>query len=509
MSRTTTFQQRAGATFRALINDLKRNEAAAASELGVDESVVLGILAGERPVTRDIIEKAVAIWPVNERDFFPIHDDAPDGLRVMRKAESVASRRVFQRGGADFYEYRDTAMSRLVMIRPEWIKMLHVVTDNDPENPTVRWNNGHFLYQFTYFIGAVNYYYEWNGRKFCAPMATGDSVFGLPFAKHSFASRDPTSPGRILALTYGGRLSGDAQHELGALGEEAARQYVLPLNDAARAQSALLRLHAANGSYSTGQLAAASGVGRDRLERALDGEETLDTEALEALADALRVPVRELVPAALDTTDGVVIVPGERAPAWLLPGAGRPAYRVKELAGSRVTPYAKSLELEVLPDPVDRYCLTTGLHEYGYNHGPAPVTLGWECDGSAHRTVLEPEDSFYIKPHVPHWFTAPARSDPDAAPRVLLLRVGGKIAGDTALEASIIGRDAISRVAFETTCWYDRGRRAGPEDAATSPGRTGSSPERNASDGVPAPPRFPPVGNARLNEERPARAGPT
>jgi hypothetical protein len=36
-----------------------------------------------------------------------------------------------------------------------------------------------------------------------------------------------------------------------------------------------------------------------------------------------------------------------------------------------------------------------------------------------------------------------------------LLRVGGKIAGDAALEASVIGRESLSRVVAETRCWYE------------------------------------------------------
>lgn len=451
--RPTTYLQRAGAAFRCLLNDLKRNEAAAARELGIELSLLRAVLAGEQPLPEEVRQRAVALWPVNERDFFPIHDDTSDGVRIMRGAESAASSRVFQRGGSDYYEYRDTAMSHVAMIRPEWIKMLHVVSDRNPLNPTVRWNNGHFLYQFTYFIGEVNYYYEWHGRKFCAPMTTGDSVFGLPFARHSFASRNPAAPGHILALTYGGSLLGDAQHELGVLGEEAACQYVLPLDDRTRAQAALLRLHVTNGSYAVDYLAAASGVDASRIQGALDGEEALRDPELQALADAMRVPVREFLAPAPDTTAGVVIVRRAQAPTWLLPDAPCPCYRVRELAGSRVTPYAKSLELEIVPGAEATYRLATGLHEYGYNHGLAPCVLGWSYDGQEHRMRIEPDDSFYLKPHVPHWFEALDATGP--APQVLLLRVGGKLAGSATLEASAMGRDGLRRVVAETMCWYN------------------------------------------------------
>ena len=242
------------------------------------------IVPGQRLVPREILEKAVRRWPVNERAFFPLHDDAPDGVVVVRKSQSVQSSRVFQRGGYDYYEYRDTAMSHVAMIRPEWIKMLHAVGDNDPGNPSVQWNNGHFLYQFTYFVGPVNCYYAWNGRRFCASMNTGDSLFGLPFAEHSFASRNPQEHALILALTFGGRLVGDAQHELGVLGNRVAEKYAFPSHTHQVAQASLLRMHMDNGSYSCSFLADAAGIGLPRLKQLLHADAAATPDELHTLA---------------------------------------------------------------------------------------------------------------------------------------------------------------------------------------------------------------------------------
>lgn len=445
---------RAGATFLEIINDLKRNEEAAAQDLGVDVSVIHEIISGRRTLSEDLLAKACRVWPVNPRDFFPIHDDVPDGLLIMRAEDSARSSRVFQRGGGDYYEYRDTAMSRVAMIRPEWIKMLHPVEDNDADNPTVRWNNGHFLYQFTYFIGEVNYYYEWNGRRFCEPMNTGDSVFGLPFAKHSFASRNPAAPGLILALTYGGRLLGDAQHEMGVLGAETSCRFVLPIENEAAARAALLRLHADNAGHTTASLAEASGLPRERVAACLSGAETPDGETLGRLARGLQVPLRELLPVLPDTRDGVVIVKGADAQSWVLPEEGLPAYRVKRLAGSVVTPFSKSLDVEVLANGQGGvHRLESSLHQYGYNHGSEPVELFWDNAGQEHRTTLFPGDSFYVKPFVPHGFRRLAGDSSTA--RVLLLRVGGKTVGDATLEMSVVGTKSLHRVVAESMRWYN------------------------------------------------------
>ena len=50
-------------------------------------------------------------------------------------------------------------MSRLGPFRPEWIKELRHVEDNDPHNPDVQFNNGHLMMQTTLFVGPVNFYY--------------------------------------------------------------------------------------------------------------------------------------------------------------------------------------------------------------------------------------------------------------------------------------------------------------------------------------------------------------
>lgn len=452
------YRARAAVALRAVLNDLKRNEDVAARELGVDPGLLERALAGDGPVPPDLIEKAVRVWPVNERDFFPLHDDAPTGVLVMRAAESERSARVLGRGGADYYEYRDTAMSRVSSIRPEWIRMLQVVDDDDPHNPLVRWNNGHFLYQFTYFIGEVNYYYEWAGRKHCARMTTGDSVFGLPFARHSFAARRQDEPALILALTYGGRLSGDAQHELGALGEDAIARSLLPVDGARATLAAKLRELLANASMSPEQLARQSGLNAARVDALLRGADDPASHEMQALASALGVPVREIEArlVSADVEDGVRIVRASEARTWPYPNARDAAYEIRALAGSRITPYTRSVELRVLPGAASTdHELDVGLHQFGYVLGSSPVLLRWRGpNGTLLAEKLHEGDSFFVKPFVRHAFCAAERHDAGDA-RVLLLRAGGKLAGDAAVEASLIGAPALRRVVAEAAMWYD------------------------------------------------------
>ena len=69
------------------------------------------------------------------------------------------------RGGEAYYLYKDTVMSKVSTFRPEWIQQLKVVDNSNPNNNGVKFNNGHFLHQFTYFIGPVNFYYILNNKK--------------------------------------------------------------------------------------------------------------------------------------------------------------------------------------------------------------------------------------------------------------------------------------------------------------------------------------------------------
>jgi hypothetical protein len=451
------YDLRAAATFRGILNDLKRNDEVAANELGVDVQLLGDILAAKRTLPLDLIRRAAQIWPVNERDFFPIHDDVPNGIMIMHRNDSAGTARVLQRGGRDYYEYRDSAMSRVAMIRPEWIKMLNVVEDNDPLNKTVQWNNGHFLYQFTYFIGDVNYYYEWNGVRFCEPMCTGDSVFGLPYAPHSFATRRGNSPGSILALTYGGRLCGDAQHELSVLGADSMGKILLPTTDAERMRGAQIRRFISDMSLSVDHVTRLTGLPPDRVQALLDGRAAGDTDDWRHLARIIGIPERELEPNTSDVNNGVRIVKRDEAQRWLLPDDSDPSYEMRQLAGSRIMPYSHSLEISALKgEPADEvYALETGLHQFGYVVGDSPLELEWEHQGAKRRERLGAEDSFYIKPFVPHRYVRPPGASSSGDARVLVLRVGGKVISDTLVEASLIGASALRRLISETSLWYD------------------------------------------------------
>lgn len=439
-----SYAARAAALLRAAANDLKRNDPAAEADLGLAPGSFAHYTSGRLPVTWDLIGRAARAWPLNERDLLPIHDDTAHGLRIMRSKESEASARIIERGGRPYYEYRDTAMSRLASYRPEWIKMLRIVADDDPDNPAVEWNNGHLLYQFTYFVGPVNYYFRSGAQSFCVAMRTGDSVWGLPFAPHSFTARSDAEPAYILALTYGGELTGDAQRELSALGRAVTGSLAVPPGD----HGALLRSIMAGRLMTAAELADRSGLTADRVAALCAAPGRAEWPELVTLADALGVPVRELLAPHTTTEAGVRIQPTRTARRWTYPGPDHPAYRLTQLAGDPLHPHTTGLEVEVLTTRPTAALPRAYQHQYLYVLGDEPVAVRWRRNGEQCHGRLEPGDSGYVVPGVELSLCA----EHDA--RLLMLRIAGSVTPDVRFSLGAMPDDAIGRYVAEDRLWY-------------------------------------------------------
>ncbi|MGW3173926.1 hypothetical protein [Streptomyces sp. NPDC001153] len=445
------FARRAGALLRAAANDLKRDDENAERELGLEKGTFAQYADGRRPVDWELMHRAAQTWPLNERDLLPLHDDSPAGVRIMRQEESRVSSRVLSRAGEPYYEYRDTAMSRIASYRPEWIRMLRVVDDNEPDNPLVQWNRGHLLYQFTYFIGPVNYYYRWDGVSHCVPMETGDSVWGLPFAPHSFAARTSAEPACILALTYGGSLVGDAQRELAVLGNAATQALAVPLAEGARLPGAAIRSFMDGGAVTVAELADRTGISPRRTEELAGGSVSPDAKELALLATGLGVSVRDLLLPRSGTVDGVSVQHARDARSWVWPGDGATAYRITRLAGDPLHPHTSALQVDVLLDDVEQAApLTTYQHQYLYVLGDDPVGLRWEFAGERFEDTLGPGDSAYVRPQVPITFAA-ARG---GRPRVLLLRISGAVTPEVRYAVGTMAAGGIDRYVAEDRLWY-------------------------------------------------------
>ena len=442
---------RFGNYFLGMLNDLKRRPEDAANELNVPLKEIMDIIDGKKEITIEIISRAVKIWPVNYRDFFLIRDDCPNGIKIMRNEDSAKSSRVMDRGGLPYYEYRDTAMSTVALFRPEWIEELCIVEDNDPNNLAVQWNNGHFMHQFTYFIGDVNYYYRGpDGEKKVAIMNTGDSVYGTPFRPHSFATRKGAKKnGLILALTYGNQLAADTQQELSAIGKELSLPYWLDFSSRKNAFALLLNFHRNCASLSFDELEKRTNISKEKLIQYENSSEIPSYETIVSLAAAMNVNARDLLPN--DVIEDKVIVQYYKDSAkWNFPETTK-AYEIVELAHSRNLPFSKAFEFTTVKEndsnSLEELDLIVGLHQYVYNVGESTIRLNWKINNKSNLEELKPGDSVYIKPNVLHNFRNKGK--------LMVLRIAGRIAGDAQRELSSLDKNDAHRAISEVSMWFD------------------------------------------------------
>ena len=438
--------KRIGSNFLGILNDIKRRPSDAAKELEISNEEIQNIINGQIRLSSEIISKATKIWPVNARDFYVMHDDCPNGLKIMRCEDSVKSSRIMHRAGKPYYEYRDTAMSSVGPFRPEWIEQLCIVDDNEPNNRQVQWNNGHFMHQFTYFIGDVNFYYiDENGEKKVAIMNTGDSNYITPFIPHSFATRKGAGKnGLILALTYGNNLSGDSQHELSSMGKKLAKEFALDFSSKETAGSSLIKFHRNNSSLTLLELSERTNLRIEKLKDFENGKIPTYSEYA-ILAECLNVNVRDLL--SYDKISNEVVVQlHKNTKKWFYPEDIK-NYELVELANSNSLPYSKALEINVLNENDKTLDLKIGLHQYGYNIGGTDVSIYYESDDELKTDMIKPGDSFYLKPFVAHNFRGKGK--------LLVLRISGRITGEPQRELSLIGKKNTTRVINESLQWFD------------------------------------------------------
>jgi len=437
---------KSGKNFLGILNDIKRRPEDAARELKVSLDEINSILSGKKELSADIIEKATKIWPVNARDFYIIHDDCPQGIKIMRSEESKQSSRIMERSGHPYYEYRDTAMSKTAPFRPEWIMELCSVDDNDPRNKLVQWNNGHFLHQFTYFIGEVNFYYIGSdGEKKVAVMNTGDSMYITPFVPHSFASRNAAKqPGLILALTYGNKITGDIQQELSTL-SNLGQEFALDFSTIEKATSVLIKYFREISSLSLDEISKRTDIPTDKIIEFESGKTIPSNIDLQNIAKALTANLRDLLPN--DKSENKVIVKHhDEGKKWFYPNQIS-AYEFIELANTTTLPHSKSFEIKINNVDNNELDLRAGLHQYVYNIGNNTITINWVLDDQNFSEKIHPNDSLYIKPFVEHNFRGEGK--------LLVLRIGGKIAGDSQRELSFVGKENTKRAISETMQWFN------------------------------------------------------
>ncbi len=451
-----TYLQMVGARILSEANDLKRDLPMLAADINFDPETLAKVVAGTTSyeAADTVIRRMGETYPIDEEALRLVKDDCDAGIKIMRADESAQSSRVFERPDrygnlTPYYEYRDTAFSRLSPFRPEWIRQLRVVQDSDPENLDVAFNQGHFLHQYSMYVGPVNHYWEIDGCRYGAEMNTGDSSYTTPFRPHTFTARSASSQALILAITFGGKVW-RAQRELYALGDR-VKYYIAPRGSLAATSRFLIRQQLENAAMTVEQLcgmlrAAGSGL---RPEVLCDDDAELTDHDIRDIASALGVDERSLDAGRNDSEPDVLIKRCNGDEDYPYPSRDDHRYTVTQMVSTCRMPAMRGCRIKVTAsDNKLRDGLTSGLHGWIYNYSESAARLAWS-DGSAEReTRFGPGDSAYIQPFVRCAFS---RADRDAA-ELCLVRVAGYIAEDTQRELNRF--PSITRAVREDRRWY-------------------------------------------------------
>ena len=276
-------------------------------------------------------------------------------------------------------------------------------------------------------------------------MNTGDSMYISPFTPHTFTTRlGAKQNGLILALTYGNKLTGDIQQELSAISSELGQEYALDFSSVDNAFSSLLKFHREIGSLSIGELSQRSNIPSKKIEEFENNIQAPNKIDIQNLSAALKINVRDLLPNE-KIENKVILKFHKEGKEWFYPESQN--YKFHDLTSSTALPYSKAFEMDVLIQNDSTLDLKIGLHQYVYNIGNTDVILNWSYDNKQLTQIIHPGDSVYIKPFLQHNFRKIGK--------LLVLRLGGKITGDSQRELSFIGKRNVKRAINESLQWFN------------------------------------------------------
>jgi hypothetical protein len=450
--------QKIGQRILSEANDLKRTFNSICQELNLDISSFNQIMSGEATYvqTLELAQTLSSNYPVKLSDLMLDIPDHENGIKIVRQKESVDSKRVFSRLNKDnerspYYEYRDTATAKLSPFKPEWIKELRVVDNNNPDNPDVAYNNGHFLHQMTAFIGPVNFYWEIGGKKYSKEMNTGSSNYITPFISHSFASRDASKSAIIIAVTFSSD-AGRARSELYSLGSSRIDSFVL--NNRTPSQAISKLIHQILDDQCLTHLNLKDLIESKNIQ--LTADELLDSntqkssEDLKKLAEVLNV-MPSIFELPSHTKDNEVELKDRNTIDAYVYNSNilNPDYIINPLAGNKRLPLVNSFDFNIKSKTSqESSVLRTSLHSYIFNYGKESVNFWWSHDGVEHNQVIDPDDSIYIEPFIDHKFFNVA----DGNARMFIFRVGGEVTLSVQKEISSFARS--DRI-IETMTWFN------------------------------------------------------
>ena len=441
-----------GARILSEANDLKRTIKSMSDDLNIDFDYLKNVIDGNcsKEQTFDVINMIEEAYAIDSSNLLLINDDCNNGILYFTFDTSKKTSRVFKRADRQnkltpYYEYRDTAMSKLAPFKPEWIKELRVVLDSEPNNPDVAYNNGHFMHQTTFFVGPVNFYYEIDGQKYCEEMNTGDSNYITPFIPHSFTSRDESQEAYIVAITFGGDVS-RAQKELYALGADKAKKYSLDIRNENKAVSQLIQQHMDNENFTREMIS-----GKVDIDKLLNFNRRKTASELKEISKILNIMPSDLMIPRYSKEHEVVICKKSEKYAINYPNEIDKVYKIYYASRANKLPNLKSFNLHVLSTEINKECLfRTSLHNYIFNYSETSVLMVWINNNKKYTQLLKSGDSAYVQPFVNYGFMNEFEG---VVSKVFITRVSGAINFCTQKELSYFLD--IERTTKETKSWFN------------------------------------------------------
>jgi methylphosphonate synthase len=451
-----TYKRLIAARILSEANDLKRTPEAMASELGLDSEWLRDALRGdcETDELYALIDRMAEVYPIDGSDLRLIRDDCIGGAKLMRALESEASSRIVRRIDKDssltpYYEYRDTACSRLSPFRPEWIRPLRLVADAKPDNPSVVFNRGHLLHQYTFYVGPINAYWKTAYSTGGEELNTADSTYGTPFWPHSFATRSEDNSAYILAITFGGDVR-RALRELYVLGRRTSA-FVVDYRSPRRALIQLLEHHLSAEMLSRAEFLRIYSTRYPQCDaaRLFDENAVPSLECLRNVADVLNIELSDLCIPLYTGAEEVVVRRHDPRHTYEWPDTRKPVYRISPMARVSRLPQMKGFFLEVLARSHNLSSqLCSGLHAWAYNCGQSTLSLQWSDGQSDYQDELHPHDSVYIQPFIKYSYA----NHGEASGALCEARVPGHITLAAQRELSYLSE--VDRVFHEDRCWF-------------------------------------------------------
>ena len=454
-----TFLQAMGSRIICELNDLKRTPESAAKELNVPikelDRIIKGLSSEDKAF--QLINRMGQVYPIDHTQMYLLKDDTLNGARFMTTEESSKASRIYNRldGNGDltpYYDYRDTAMSRLALFKPELIYQLRYVDNSDPNNPDMVLNKGHNMHQYGLFVGPVNFYYEdISGVAHCSEMNTGDSNYITPFLKHSFTNRSKSKDAFIIACTSGCETA-RAQKELYALGHDALKNYVLSFRDKNQAPIQLIKQHMNNDMLTIENmevLLKEIGSDIDILE-IFSAKREIRHEEYEVIANVLSLEIGDIMIPKYKPEEDCVLKYTSKNKPHAFPNDEIKLYDIHNLARTSKMPLLKGSIIDVISNkPNLKYPIQKSLHSYMFNFSDNPIDFLWKYENEIFSNTINPGDSLYLKPFIKYALGNPSMGDA----RMLVIGISGAVGLQAQRELSALTNP--SRVINELEPWFE------------------------------------------------------